>query len=62
MGLDPRTEQRIRELFGGKQCCECNLPAARLVGDRFYCARHFPRGKRRTLSEGQCGRERKVPA
>jgi hypothetical protein len=62
MGLDRRTEQRLQELFGGKHCCECGLPAARLVGERFYCPRHFPRGKRRSTGEGRTARERRASA
>jgi hypothetical protein len=46
MGFDPQTEQRMQELFGGKQCCLCGRPARRLAHDRFYCDRHFLRGKR----------------
>jgi hypothetical protein len=51
MGLDHQTEQRMRELFGGRRCCECGAAAARLMEDRFYCHPHFlaaRRGQRRT--------------
>lgn len=46
MGLDRQTEQLMRELFGGKRCCQCGLPATRLAGERFYCLRHFHRDRR----------------
>lgn len=62
MGLDQRTQQRMKELFGGKQCCECGQPAARLVGERFYCPRHFPRGKHRSMRAAHAGQERKLSA
>lgn len=42
MGLHPETEQRMHELFDGRQCCQCGRPAARLAGGRFYCPDHFP--------------------
>lgn len=42
MGLHPETEQRMRELFGGRSCCRCGRPAARLAGGRFFCTTHFP--------------------
>jgi hypothetical protein len=42
-GLAPETQARIDELFGGRTCHRCGGPAARLVGERFYCAAHFPR-------------------
>jgi hypothetical protein len=41
MGLDPQTEQRLRELFGGRQCCRCGRPAERLIDDQYYCQPHF---------------------
>jgi len=45
MGFDPQTELRLRELFGGRRCCRCGRPAARLARDRFFCERHFRAGK-----------------
>jgi hypothetical protein len=57
MGLDRETELRIRELFGGRRCCQCGQPAARLAGDRFYCPRHFPRGRRRPSKEEKSYRD-----
>ncbi len=57
MGLDRETEQRIRELFGGRHCCQCGQQAARLAGDRFYCPRHFPRGRRRPSSDEKSYRD-----
>ena len=41
MGLDPQTERRLQELFGGRRCCRCGSPAVRLIDDRFYCQGHF---------------------
>jgi hypothetical protein len=46
MGFDPQTEERLRELFGGRRCCRCGRPAARLAHDRFFCERHFHGGGR----------------
>jgi hypothetical protein len=46
MGLDHQTEQRMRELFGGRHCCQCNAPAARLMDDRYYCHGHFLAARR----------------
>jgi hypothetical protein len=43
LGLAPETQTRIEELFGGCACHRCGGPAARLVGERFYCASHFLR-------------------
>ena len=42
-GLAPETQARIDELFCGRACHRCGGPAARLVGERFYCPSHFLR-------------------
>jgi hypothetical protein len=41
--LDAETVMKLAELFGGRACCRCGEPAARLSGDRFYCAAHYLR-------------------
>jgi hypothetical protein len=51
MGFDPQTEARLRELFGGRRCCRCGRPAARLAHDHFYCERHFHAGQRGASSK-----------
>jgi hypothetical protein len=33
----------MNEVFGGRTCHRCGQPAARLAGDRFYCAAHYLR-------------------
>jgi hypothetical protein len=41
--LAPETKARLAELFAGRVCCLCGEPAARLAGDRFFCAMHYLR-------------------
>ncbi len=64
MALDPRTEELIRAAFGGRVCCQCGGPAARLVDDRFYCHDHFFRCRRSARGKGSRGAPRAavVPA
>lgn len=45
--LAPETKARLAELFAGRTCCRCDEPAARLAGDRFYCAAHYLRRQSR---------------
>jgi hypothetical protein len=45
MKLEGATVRRMAECFAGRACCRCGHPAARLARRRFYCDRHFPRGK-----------------
>lgn len=42
-GLEPETERRIREVFGGHVCCRCGQPAQRMRADAYYCHVHFIR-------------------
>lgn len=53
MALDPQTEQRLREFFGGQRCCRCGGPAARLVHDHFYCHQHFLSARRKPEKKGR---------
>lgn len=46
MALDRQTLERMRELFGGRRCCQCNEAAARLMEDRYYCHAHFLSARR----------------
>lgn len=40
-GLAPSTQVRIREVFAGRTCCRCGVPAVRLCADRFFCLDHY---------------------
>lgn len=48
-GLHPETVKRIREVFEGNRCCECDAASERLLGGRFYCIAHYPKNRRRAL-------------
>ena len=41
--LDPETQKKLNEVFGGKRCHRCGEAATRLVGDQFVCTSHFLR-------------------
>ena len=56
MGLDPRTEERLREMFGAHQCCRCGDPATRLVAGQFFCHAHFLSAGQRPI--GKSGRRK----
>jgi hypothetical protein len=41
MALDEKTEQLMREVFGGQPCSKCSSPASRIVDNLLYCHQHF---------------------
>jgi hypothetical protein len=39
--LEPRTRERIREVFEGHTCCQCGVPAERLRAGLYYCGSDY---------------------